>query len=77
MIRRDEEHMLRRVLRTAAITGETKKMRWKRCAPMRLENYWTESGRGNGRSSVIPATVYDGISQGKEEATHFEVPAFV
>ena len=53
-MRRDEEHILRKVLRMDTPgkrkRGRPKKM--ERCVPTRLETYWTESGRGDGRGDV-------------------------
>ena len=50
--RRDEEHTLRKVFRTN-IPGKRKKgrlkIRWKDAIQRDLENFWTESDRGDGQ----------------------------
>ena len=55
MIRRDEEHILRKVLRTD-IPGKRRrgrpKTRWKDFQATQLENYCVESGRGDGQGDV-------------------------
>ena len=52
MTRRDEEHTLRKVFRTD-IQGKRKrgrpKIRWKDSIQRDLENFWTESERGDGQ----------------------------
>ena len=55
-MRRDEEHILRKVLR-ADIPGKRKRERtpenkMERRVSTRFEKYWTESGRGNGQGDV-------------------------
>ena len=71
VLKRDGEHILRKVLR-ADIPGKRKrgrpKTRWKDACQRDLKST-TESRRGGGeeRSSVIPVTLHDGKSQRKKE----------
>ena len=55
VMRRDGEHILRKVLR-ADIPGKRKrgrpKTRWKDACQRDLKKYWTESGRGDGQGDV-------------------------
>ena len=70
-MRIDEEHIPRKVWRPdipRKNEGRTSGNKMERRVPTGHGKYWTESGRGDGlgvgRSSVIPATLYDGKSQG-------------
>ena len=73
-MRTDEEHILRKVLGMDAPGKKEERMtenKMERRMPTRLEKYCAESGRGRcgeGRSSVIPATLHDGKSQGKRSS---------
>ena len=63
MTRRDEEHTLRKFLRTN-IPGKRKRgrprIRWKDAIQRDLENFWSESDRGDGQGD-------EGKNKGNEE----------
>ena len=79
LMRRDGEHILRKVFKADIPLREkeerTTENNMERRVSTGFEKYWTESGRarrrtgrcGEERSSVIPATLHDGKSQRKSK----------
>ena len=82
VMRTDKEHILRKMLRMD-IPGKCKRMtknKMERRVPMRLEKFWTESGRGDGQGDVekednqsYQRLYVMGKARGKEEAVVFTV----